>query len=29
MTKDDNDNFNKKLLDEISITPFIDREKNK
>ena len=28
MTKDDNDNFNKKLLDEISITPFKDREKN-
>ena len=28
MTKDDNDNFNKKLLDEISITPFKERDEN-
>ena len=28
MTKEDNDNFNKKLLDEISITPFKERDEN-
>ena len=28
MTKDDNDNFNKKLLDEISITPFKTNNKD-
>ena len=28
MTKEDNDNSNKKLLDEISITPFKEKDKN-